>query len=333
MLTSPGTRHGEQRCRQIGFAHSINKPVQREELRSVLLAACASSEPSRMDPTPRPTAAPLVSAPPASRQPQTIRGSHARILLAEDNFTNQQVALGFLKKLGLRADAVGDGAEAVKALQTIPYDLVLMDMRMPVMDGVEPTKRIRDPQSGVLNPAVPIIAMTANVQQTDRDRCRDAGMNDFVPKPVVPGELGAVLEKWLPSRDVNASDEAAEGAVSPAADTDAIPFDRAGILQRMMGDEALVEVILQAFLGDIPTQIQKLKEYWQAGDANGVGRQAHTIKGAAANAGGERLRHTAMKLETAADAGDLDTVRACLPGLEARFHELKEAIREQEIGK
>jgi CheY-like chemotaxis protein len=267
MLTSLGPRHGEQRCRQVGFAHSLNKPVQREELRAVLLAVCASRDPSVIEPKPHQAAAQHVPAAPASRQPQSITESNVRILLAEDNFTNQQVALGFLKKMGLCADAVADGAEAVKALQTTPYDLVLMDMRMPVMDGVEATKQIRDPHFGVLNPAIPIVAMTANVQQTDRDRCRQAGMNDFVPKPVAPGELRAVLERWLSSRDVSASVEAEAGTVTPAAGSNAMTFDRAGILKRMMGDESLVQVILQAFLGDIPTQIQKMKEYLQAGEA------------------------------------------------------------------
>ena len=107
------------------------------------------------------------------------------------------MALGILKKLGLRADAVANGAEAVKALETIPYDLVLMDVQMPEMDGLEATRQIRDPQSAVLNHGIPIIAMTAHAMQGDRERCLEAGMNDYVSKPVDPRALAEAIDKYL----------------------------------------------------------------------------------------------------------------------------------------
>ncbi|MFZ4441113.1 MAG: response regulator, partial [Syntrophales bacterium] len=124
-----------------------------------------------------------------------------RILLAEDNITNQQVAVGILKKLGLRADAVANGAEAVKALETLPYDLVLMDVQMPEMNGLEATLLIRNPQSAVRNHQIPIIAMTAGAMLGDREKCLEAGMNDYVSKPIFPQALSEALDKWLP-RDV-----------------------------------------------------------------------------------------------------------------------------------
>jgi PAS domain S-box-containing protein len=130
---------------------------------------------------------------------QTAAYLKMRILLAEDNSTNQIVALGMLRKLGLRADVVANGAEAVSALESIPYELVLMDISMPVMDGIEATRQIRNPQSAVLNHGVPIIAMTANAMQTDRENCLAAGMNDFVSKPVSMGHLRDALKKWLPA--------------------------------------------------------------------------------------------------------------------------------------
>jgi CheY-like chemotaxis protein len=121
-----------------------------------------------------------------------------RILLAEDNITNQQVAVGILKKLGLRADAVANGAEAVKALEALPYDLVLMDVQMPEMNGLEATRHIRNPQSAVRNHQIPIIAMTAGAMQGDREKCLEAGMNDYVSKPISPQALAEALDKWLP---------------------------------------------------------------------------------------------------------------------------------------
>ena len=130
--------------------------------------------------------------------PRDTRLSATRILLAEDNITNQQVAVGILKKLGLRAEAVANGAEALKALETLPYDLVLMDVQMPEMDGLEATRRIRDPRSAVQNHDIPVIAMTANAMQGDRERCLEAGMNDYLSKPISPRALADVLEKWLP---------------------------------------------------------------------------------------------------------------------------------------
>lgn len=127
-----------------------------------------------------------------------LAGRDACVLLADDNIANQHVALSILKHLGLRADAVSDGAEAVKALEKKMYHLVLMDMQMPVMDGLEATREIRRLDSAVLNHHLPIIAMTANVIVGDREKCLEAGMNDYLSKPVSPQELAAALEKWLP---------------------------------------------------------------------------------------------------------------------------------------
>ncbi len=125
----------------------------------------------------------------------------ARILVVEDNAVNQEVALGILRKLGLRADAVGDGAEAVELLKTLSYDLVLMDMQMPEMDGLEATRIIRDPESSVLSHCVPVIAMTANAMRGDRERCLDAGMNAYVAKPISPQSLAEALNAWLPEEN------------------------------------------------------------------------------------------------------------------------------------
>ena len=121
-----------------------------------------------------------------------------RILVAEDNLTNRRVALAILKKLGCSADAVADGKEALASLRSIPYDLVLMDCQMPEMSGYEAAVCIRDPRSGVRNPQVPIVAVTAHAMNGDREECLAAGMNDYLSKPVQPSTLAAMLDKWLP---------------------------------------------------------------------------------------------------------------------------------------
>jgi len=125
--------------------------------------------------------------------------SGAKILLVEDNPTNQLVALGILKKLGLKADTAANGYEAIEALDRVAYDLVLMDVQMPRLDGLQTTRQIRNHYAKVINHRIPIIALTACATIHDRQQCLDAGMDDFVTKPVLPQNLAAVLAQWLPS--------------------------------------------------------------------------------------------------------------------------------------
>jgi len=197
VLTSLGTRGDGQHFASIGFAGYATKPIRHQELQAVLSLALAERDVT--EPTPRPIATRHLA---RETLKQLFAGRTARILLAEDNITNQKVALGILRTLGLKADAVANGAEAVKALETLPYDLVLMDVQMPEMDGLEATRHIRDPQSAVLNHRIPILAMTAHAMQGDRERCLEAGMNDYVAKPVAPQTLAEALDTWLPKENV-----------------------------------------------------------------------------------------------------------------------------------
>jgi PAS domain S-box-containing protein len=139
---------------------------------------------------------------------ERFAGCTARILLAEDNSVNQRLAIAMLRKLGLNADVVANGAEALRALEAVPYDLVLMDVQMPEMDGIEATRRIRDPHSAVRNHRIPIIAMTARAMQGDREGFLNAGMDDYVAKPVLLPALADALGRWLPAN--------AAGPVAPA---------------------------------------------------------------------------------------------------------------------
>ncbi len=326
LMTSLGARDDAGEMEQLGFAACLVKPVRQSDLfdcLSVVLAGSAVADAAASGPA-RPSA--------AHHAIEQIRREGARILLAEDNITNQQVALGILKKLGLRADAVANGAEAIRSLETLPYDLVLMDVQMPEIDGLEATRHIRDPRSAVRRHGIPIIAMTAHALQGDRERCLDAGMDDYVTKPVSVRALTEALERWLPRGGVPAAvptPREGQAAAPAAADESEAPvFDRAGMLARLMGDEELARTVVDGFLKDIPRQIENLRGYLDAGDAVGVLRQIHTIKGASANVGGEALRAAALEMERAARTGGLNAVGDRMSELEFQFARLKEALRD-----
>jgi PAS domain S-box-containing protein len=186
MCGSLGQMGSNQRLEDLGFVAALTKPVRRSDLQEALAAAISGKN----------IAASRDNATAGLALGQGFR--QGRILVAEDNITNQQVAVGILRNLGLRAEVAANGIEAIQALETIPYDLVLMDVQMPEMDGLTATRQIRDPQSAVRNHHIPIIAMTAHALQRDREKCLAAGMNDYVTKPVEVSALVAALEKWLP---------------------------------------------------------------------------------------------------------------------------------------
>jgi signal transduction histidine kinase/DNA-binding response OmpR family regulator len=238
-----------------------------------------------------------------------FNGRSGRILVADDNLTNQQIAVGILQKFGLCATAVDNGAEALEALQAGRYDLVLMDMQMPVMDGLEATRRIRES----FGASLPVIAMSASVMAGARDDCRQAGMDDFVSKPVVPRELASVLTKWLPKCHKEAAVHAA------VLDVDAL-------MERMMGDKQMAATVLKVFLDDMPGEIDALMNFVEAGSVVSAQEMAHKIKGASGNVGGEALRALASNLEAAAKAGNLPELRATAAGLNHQFARLKAAI-------
>ena len=326
MLTSLGFRQGSKRPEQTGFSGCATKPVRKDDLFNLLAGALFGTAVANSEAVTASDTGPIES---NSELSLHVFSRETRILLAEDSSTNREVALEMLKKLGLRADAVTDGAQAVEALKSVSYDLVLMDMRMPVMDGVEATRQIRNPRSGVLNHDIPIVAMTANVQQSDCKRCLDAGMNDFVPKPVSTQSLRQALKRWLPLNRSEIATPAGEPISSPDAETALAAFDRDGMLQRLEGDRELAGQVIAAFLDEAPSRVKALKKLIESRDAAGASLEAHSIKGAAANVGGDALRAAAYAMETAAEAGDWSAVGSAMPALEAKLIELEQTIEEK----
>jgi HPt (histidine-containing phosphotransfer) domain-containing protein len=170
-------------------------------------------------------------------------------------------------------------------------------------------------------------------------------MNDYVSKPVSPQALAEALDKWLPKEeDVDGSMKAEErmrmgeilhdSALSaqrsaPSTQHSALIFDRAGLMARLMDDQDLARIVIEGFLEDVPRQIEALRGYLEAGDAPGAERQAHTVKGASANVGGECLREVAFEMEKAGKAGDLAAIKARMAGLETEFDRLKIAMKKE----
>ena len=266
----------------------------------------------------------------ASRLIATKAGTRGlRVLVAEDNITNQQVALGILRKLGYHADAVANGREVLEALRSIPYDLVLMDVQMPEMDGLEAARRLRLATDEVLNRSIPIIAMTARAMQGDREKCLAAGMNDYISKPVTPATLSRVLERW--QAHVCVSDKTDTEATQQTCPENEPVFNEASLRERLMGDRSLVRVIIRGFLDDVPLQMAMLEAFLEKGNAMAVERQAHSIRGAAAVVGGDSLAQMATEIEQAGHRGDLEGVGDVVSELHNRFEQLEKAIKASHV--
>jgi PAS domain S-box-containing protein len=200
LMASLGSRGDARRFEQLGFAAYLSKPVSHHELYRVLSVMLSPEYMAGRQASgqPAPGSRSILTRHSIRDRLPLFAGTGVRILLAEDNVASQQVALGMLKKLGLHADAANNGAEVLAALESTRYDLVLMDCQMPVMDGYETTRRIRAVQAPIKDPRIPIIAMTANAMQGDREECLAAGMNDYVSKPISAYALADTLGKWLP---------------------------------------------------------------------------------------------------------------------------------------
>jgi signal transduction histidine kinase/DNA-binding response OmpR family regulator/HPt (histidine-containing phosphotransfer) domain-containing protein len=321
MMTSMGQRGDAHQFKQIGFAGYLIKPVRQAELFACLSAVLNGEQP-------RETAA-LVT----RHMLREVRLSDARILLVEDNLTNQEVACGMLKRLGLRSDVAGDGKQALQALESQCYDLVLMDVQMPEMDGYEATRAIRSPHSAVLNHDIPVIALTAHSMSGDAEKCLAAGMSDYISKPIDPQVLATTVERWLTLKKHQLlAEEATDPAIhEPATAKPPCPqvtFNNEVFLHRMMDDVEFAREVASGFVEDLPLLLGTLHEQIAAMDLDALQKHAHKMKGAAANVGGEQVQELALKLEHASKANDRSEVARLIPEIEERSTQLLQAVRQ-----
>jgi len=311
LLSSLGVPTSGAELKTAGFAAYLVKPIKKAQLFQCLCRAMGESQ-TEVAPGQAGPALPLPTSPLSRR---------LRILVAEDNSTNQKVALRILQRLGHYAEIVDTGRAAIEKLQTETYDVVFMDCLMPEMDGYEAARAIRDGAAGALQSNLSIIAMTANAMKGDREKCLAAGMNDYIAKPINPKSIAEILERWSAQLAGPCS-----GSAPPSAAGTRMNVPE--LLERLMGDRELAREILRDFLADTAKRLEVMHSALTTGDAVALQRQAHAIKGAAANVGAVGLRELSQTLETLALDRELARIATLLQEMKAAVPALVGALRE-----
>ncbi len=256
-----------------------------------------------------------------SKPTPALKLEHFRILVVEDNMINQKVALGTLKNLGLHGQAVGNGAEAIEMLKKFTFDLVLMDCHMPEMDGYEATQKIRS--SGVHSlKSLPIVAMTANVMQGDRERCLEVGMNDYLSKPIAQDELRRVLFKWLPVSDAGYTDTSAPFYVLSTDEISAIDNALAD-LKKNYG-EVVAKDIVKTFLEITPVGLDILEKAYLKMEWPVLLNESHSMKSGSIVLGLTSFSDIASQIELACRLQKDDGLDEKIRKLRAIFKVLEE---------
>ncbi|MEN8143117.1 MAG: response regulator, partial [Thermodesulfobacteriota bacterium] len=319
MMTSVGNRGDASRLAEEGFAAYLTKPVK-ETLLKECLESVVHDRPQRENRVDN-----LIT----RHSIAESRKKDLRILLAEDNAINQKVALAILDKLGYRSEVAANGLEALESLEKMPFDLVIMDCEMPEMDGYEATRRIREWQDSTDETLqqkgnLPIIAMTAHAMAGARQKCLDAGMDDFLAKPVAPQNLADILKKWLPSGDFEEKEAGIRKHSSDSSQPEILA--RGDLLDRLSGNKQLYKMIMEMFIDKTPAALAELQEAIKENDNGKATFLAHSLKGTAANLGADIFRDSLRDLEIRCRENRLSESVGLLPDIEKQFTELKEEI-------
>jgi PAS domain S-box-containing protein len=329
LVTSLHSQDELARARAAGIAGYLSKPVRRQELFRAL--SQVSGE-----------AGPKDDAPKVQTNLPRIR---ARVLMAEDNSVNQIVARNMLKAMGCEFDIVPNGKEAWHAVQRGGYDIVLMDCQMPVMDGYDATRAIRQWEaeqsaSGGQHPRIPIVALTANALVGDAETCLAAGMNDHLAKPYSRKQLTSVVARWLPphlvecTADCEQTQTVATAGALPPAPTSAVPeaglgsdvqLDQRAIsnIRSLDDDGAVLVEVIQMYLDEVPQQLQAMATALAAGQGADLGRIAHALKSASLNVGAKSLGDLCKEVERLGKANDISGAAPLVSAIQAQYEKLK----------
>ncbi len=293
----------------------LTKPVRQQQLLLYLLHGLGKAprgQPAIPEHLPKPVGTPLV----------------VRILLAEDNPVNQEVAQTMLKLLGCQVDMASNGRKAVKAVEQGEFDLILMDCYMPEMDGFAAASQIRmHEKSSGSDRHIPIVALTANVQKGVRDKCLAAGMDDYLSKPFTQSQLRAVVERWLPTRQAAAIQEVHESSdreqVASLLDQEHLGHIRA---MECPGEPSVLLRVIDIYRESSPELMQKIADCIVRADADGLREAAHSLKSASANLGALRFSALCKTLEDLGRDGDTQTAQNLTADIEAQYLEVLEAL-------
>ena len=311
LLTSKQRREVSKLVERTGFSASLTRPIRQSMLLDAIADSIGAHNHLAHD-------EPIAALP--TDEYQVALKSNRLILLAEDNPTNQKVAQIMLHKMGFVSHVVDNGQAALEAAETLPYALVLMDCQMPVMDGFEATRRLRQREAENALPRLPIIALTANAMQGDRDLCLAAGMDDYVSKPINAEQMRLVLTRWMPGSATDKS-PAAASTESPAG---AAPLDLDALAETLGAEDT--QTILPVFLADMEDMLQQLLPAL-AGKQAQASRLAHSIKGASGNLTAHEMQDLAGAVERHVNSGNWDAAQAEARTLELAFRRVQQYLK------
>jgi two-component system, sensor histidine kinase and response regulator len=308
-------RHGDiRKFASLGFAGYLTKPIRARELFECMDRVLASEAKEwHLQSQPIITRGTLVSN-------DSMRRYEGHVLLVEDNAVNQKVAVRFLERMGCHVRIADNGAEAVKAFQEARFDLILMDLQMPVMDGLMATRRIREIENG--ERMTPIVALTANAMAGQVDRCMEAGMNAFLSKPLEIARLHETLELY------GLATQPRDGS-SVVAHSTATPVNLARLNEITDGDAEFAHELAATFVSSGEQVFEELEAALDSADRSALSRAAHKLKGASANIHADSLRDLAYTLETQAAKVDQPRLKELIRELRERFDVAAEFLREQ----
>jgi two-component system sensor histidine kinase/response regulator len=317
MLTSVAMRGDGARLAENNFAAYLTKPIKSSLLYQCLQTVLGITR-NGDDITP------LVTRHTLSEQRRV-----GHILVVEDNLTNQRVAQKMLERLGHTCELANNGLEGLKKLEAGDFDLVLMDCQMPEMDGYQATRAIRAADTKVRNPQIPIIALTANAMQGDRDAALEAGMSDYLPKPFDVHLFEETLARWLKKIKVSPRDiTILANQTAPASTIQGkhlATFSPAEVLNRMDDDLEMAILIIREGVIELERMLPLLETELANGDMTAAFRLAHTIKGMADSAGGVAMHDTSAKVCNAIKKDDLPQAATFIPKLHVQLSSLNEA--------
>jgi CheY-like chemotaxis protein len=335
MLTSLERR--EVDTRGIEFAAFLHKPLKPSQLYNVLISLFAEQEHARSVLTPTEATGGPFDGELGQRLP-------LRILLAEDNTVNQKLAVRLLERIGYRADVAANGLEVLEALQRQHYDVILMDVQMPDMDGLEATRAIQEGWPPEQRPR--IVAMTANAMQGDREECLAAGMHDYLTKPIQFKALQEVLERaglWAkrrttPLQSLQELPEVASPTPDDARQEEATPALDLAVLAELRqfqgeGEPDIVQELTEAFQLETPPLLQALRQAVVEGQPEQLKRASHNLKGSSNNLGARTMAALSAELETIAKNGTLEGARELVIRLEQEYQRVCQTLAAEGAGR